>query len=68
MDSDRTQRWKALCKQAESEVDPARLLELVDEIDRLLEAEGAWLRGRAQGDNGVGKGGQQQDVDGSDGS
>ena len=46
MDQDRTERWKALCKQAETEKDPAKLLALVQEIDRLLEAEDDWLKKR----------------------
>jgi len=31
------ERWMALCEQAAKEQDPAKLLELVTEINRLLE-------------------------------
>lgn len=30
------ERWQILCQRAAEEQDPARLLELVDELDRLL--------------------------------
>jgi hypothetical protein len=33
------ERWQALCEQASTEQDPAKLLELVQEINLLLEAE-----------------------------
>lgn len=35
---DKTERWQELCKQAEHEKDPGRLLALVQEINRLLDA------------------------------
>jgi hypothetical protein len=53
VDQNRTERWKELCKQAENETDPAKLLALVQEIDQLLEAEGEWrTRSRMQINNG----------------
>ncbi len=30
------ERWRSLCEQAANEQDPQRLLELIQEIDRLL--------------------------------
>jgi hypothetical protein len=39
------ERWKVLCEQAEVEKDPAKLHELIKEINRLLDEE----RGRAEG-------------------
>lgn len=33
---DNTERWKILCAEAASEKDPARLLELIQEVNRLL--------------------------------
>jgi vacuolar-type H+-ATPase subunit E/Vma4 len=44
VDQDNTDLWKELCKQAQKEKDPAKLLALVQEIDRLLEARGEWLK------------------------
>jgi len=44
LDQNKTERWKVLCKQAENEKDPEKLLALVQEIDRLLEAQEQWLR------------------------
>jgi hypothetical protein len=35
--TDTPERWKQLCEQAAVELDPARLLELCQEINRLLE-------------------------------
>jgi hypothetical protein len=53
VDQNRTERWKELCKQAENERDPEKLLALVQEIDQLLEAEGEWrTRSRMQINNG----------------
>jgi hypothetical protein len=51
VDQNKNKGWKELCKQAENEKDPAKLLALVQEIDRLLEAQGEWrTRGRIQMD------------------
>ena len=36
---DNTERWLKLCAQAAVEQDPARLLEIVKEINELLEAK-----------------------------
>jgi hypothetical protein len=44
VNEDKTERWKDLCKQVATERDPAKLLALVQEIDRLLETQGEWLR------------------------
>ena len=39
------EHWKALCEQAEVEKDPAKLHELVKEINRLLDEKEARLKG-----------------------
>jgi hypothetical protein len=39
------ERWKVLCEQAAVEQDPAKLHELVKEINDLLEAKEARLKG-----------------------
>jgi hypothetical protein len=44
LSEDKTERWRDFCKQAENEKDPAKLLALVQEIDRLLEARREWQR------------------------
>jgi hypothetical protein len=44
VNQDQTEGWKDLSKQAEGEKERARLLALVQEVDRLLEAHGEWLR------------------------
>ena len=41
------ERWRLLCEQAASEQDPQKLVELVKEINALLEAKNARLRGNA---------------------
>jgi hypothetical protein len=41
------ERWRELCEQATKE-DPARLLELTAEITKLLDENGALLRGRKE--------------------
>jgi hypothetical protein len=33
------ERWKELCEQAANEQDPAKMLEIVSEINRLLDAK-----------------------------
>ena len=38
------ERWKELCKQAAVEQDPAKLAELVTEINRLLKEKGDRLK------------------------
>lgn len=37
MDGEKKERWLRLCEQAVTEQDPAKLLQLVQEINRLLE-------------------------------
>jgi hypothetical protein len=39
------ERWKQLCAQAAQEQDPAKLADLVKEINRLLEAKQSRLSG-----------------------
>jgi hypothetical protein len=36
MEGDKQERWKQLCEQAAVEHDPKRLLELIEEINRML--------------------------------
>jgi hypothetical protein len=36
MEGENKERWKRLCEQASSEKDPVKLLQLVQEINRLL--------------------------------
>ncbi len=40
------ERWKQLCDQAAKEKDPNKLMELIAEINRLLEAREQRLRGK----------------------
>jgi hypothetical protein len=40
-------RWRELCKQAEREQDPDKLVELTEEIDRLLSEKQNRLDGRS---------------------
>jgi hypothetical protein len=42
---DNLERWKQLCEQAAKEQDPEKLMELVAEINRLLEAKERRLKG-----------------------
>jgi len=37
MEGERTERWRTLCELAAKEHDPAKLLELVTEINKLLD-------------------------------
>ena len=37
MQGEKRERWMQLCEQAANEQDPVKLLQLVDEINRLLE-------------------------------
>jgi len=37
MQGENRERWRKLCEEAEKERDPQRLMELIDEINRLLE-------------------------------
>ena len=46
MQGETGERWKKLCEQAASEQDPARLLELIQEIDRLLGEKDKRLKGQ----------------------
>jgi hypothetical protein len=39
MQGDTAERWRKLCEQAAIEQDPKKLLELAEEINRLLEAK-----------------------------
>jgi hypothetical protein len=41
--------WRQLAEQAANERDLSKLLELVDEISRLLEAKENWLNEKAKG-------------------
>jgi hypothetical protein len=41
---DQIEGWKDLSKQAEAEKERPGLLALVQKVDRLLDAHGAWLR------------------------
>jgi hypothetical protein len=42
------ERWQELCRQAATEQDPKRLLELIAEINRLLQEKENRLREQAQ--------------------
>jgi hypothetical protein len=44
MQGDTAERWRKLCKQAAIEQDPQKLMELIFEINRLLEAKEQRLR------------------------
>lgn len=46
---ERTERWMQLCEQAANEQDPDKLMELIAEINRLLEAKEQRLRGNLPG-------------------
>jgi hypothetical protein len=64
VDQDKTDRWKDLCRQAEDEKDPAKLLALVEEIDRLLEIRAECLkRGHHRSDDGAGKDAESEETD-----
>ena len=39
MQGETSERWRTLCEQAADEQDPKRLIELIDEINRLLESK-----------------------------
>jgi hypothetical protein len=41
------ERWEQLCEQAAKERDPKKLVELVEEINRLLESKRARLAGNS---------------------
>lgn len=43
---DQKEEWQALCKQAAVEQDSAKLLDLVERINQLLEAKGRRLQDR----------------------
>jgi hypothetical protein len=44
---DRDAKWKDLCKAAQNETDPAKLMQLVEEINGELEKREAQKKGRA---------------------
>ena len=46
MQGENLERWRKLCAEAEKEQDPQRLMELVEEINRLLELKEARLKER----------------------
>jgi hypothetical protein len=48
-DSVPIERWRILCEQAAREQDPAKLLELVQQINRLLEDRRMLLKGERSG-------------------
>jgi hypothetical protein len=48
MDRETKERWLVLCEQAAVEQDPARLLALVTEINRLLEEKEQRVRQRIE--------------------
>ena len=41
-----TERWKALCEQAASEQDGVRLLEIINELTRVLDEKAARLEAK----------------------
>jgi hypothetical protein len=45
MQGENKERWKDLCEQASKEQDPAKLHELIKEINRLLDQKEARLKG-----------------------
>ena len=45
MINENKERWKVLCEQAAVEQDPAKLHELIREINHLFEEKEAWLKG-----------------------
>jgi hypothetical protein len=46
MDGEKKEQWLQLCEQAAREQDPAKLLRLVEEINRLLEEKERRLKGQ----------------------
>ena len=44
---ERAEKWKDLCKAAQNESDPAKLMQLVEEINRELEKREDQKKGRA---------------------
>jgi hypothetical protein len=42
------ERWRVLCEEAAEEQDPERLMELIEEINRLLQEKEKRLRGEPQ--------------------
>ena len=44
MEGNNQERWRELCQRAEKEQDPQKLLELTEEINRLLEEKEQRLR------------------------
>jgi len=45
------ERWDELCKKASVEQDPAKLLDLIDEINRLMEEKQQRLDASKQGES-----------------
>lgn len=48
MQGEKRERWRELCEQAETEQDPKKLVELAEEINRLLEEKEQRLKRRPQ--------------------
>ena len=48
MQGENRERWRELCEQAETEQDPKKLVELAEEINRLLEEKEQRLKRRPQ--------------------
>jgi hypothetical protein len=48
MQGEKRERWRELCEQAEKEQDPRKLVELAEEINRLLEEKETRLKQRPQ--------------------
>ena len=44
MQGEKRERWRELCEQAEKEQDPKKLVELAEEINRLLEEKETRLK------------------------
>ena len=49
------ERWKQLCEEAANEQDPEKLMKLIKEINRLLEAKEQRLRANTSGSEPEGK-------------
>jgi hypothetical protein len=46
MNSETKERWEILCEQAAKEQDPAKLIELITEINKILDAKHERLKNR----------------------
>jgi hypothetical protein len=51
MNQDKSEHWQELCKQAQNENDPVKLLALVQEINRLLADKGERSKKTQTGDD-----------------